>query len=403
MTTMISAPAPADLRAACAELYCADLAPMLRRLGEHPFGAGAGSIAHPDDMATRDSVWAALAGFGVLRARPQRDLVEVAELAGWALHRSPLPEVLFGTDLMNLTDDPAYRPVLGAVADGAVTVATAVRADAGAGPDQPGALRAHPDGTVDADRALVAFAADAAYLVLAGTDRGRTLLAVIDAGQPGVTLRRHDDITRGDLYAVTARGATTVGVVHDITAGYPVALARARIRHAAGLAGAARGAIELAVERLRTRSAFGRPLAAMQSLAYRFAALSARTAAVLSSARAIALAADEGADVRLAATEVALLAAVLVREAAAESVHAHGAYGMTEDCDAQLYYRQAAVDSAWLGTPTSLRQEAGRLLAASRGVTPTSHDSIRKDDPDAATGCPRPGDAVAGADSVRHD
>lgn len=397
MTTMISPPAAPALRERCAELYCADLVPMLRRLGERAIGAGAAAPAHPDDAATRDSVWAALADLGVLRPQRQRDLVEVAELAGWALHQSPLPGIQFAADLLAGTGDAAYAPLLSEVAEGTATIAPALRDHAGAEPATPGPLLVHADGTVDADRALVAFAADADRLALLGTDRGRTLLAVIDTGQPGVTLRRQDDITRGDLYAVTVRRAVPAGAVHDVSGQYAAALARARLRHAAYLAGSARGAIELAADRLRERSAFGRPLAQMQALAYRFAALSARTAALLSAVRVGALAADEGGDVRLTGAQMALLGAALVRETSAETVHVHGAYGMTEASDAQLFYRRAVVDSAWLGTPTALRHEAGQLLAATRShPAPIPFDEKGRHDVRPLS--PRPGDSAAGPD-----
>ncbi|GAA2515286.1 acyl-CoA dehydrogenase family protein [Winogradskya humida] len=357
---------PVDLRERCAELFCADLAPMLRRLGARDKGAGAGAVLHPDDAATREGVWAALADLGAFGDQRQRDLVDLAELAGWALYQSPLTDSWFAAELLTATGDPAYAPILRDLAGGATALAVAMRERPGDEPTEPGPLHRHEDGTVDATRSVVAFAPDAGHLLLVGTDGGRTLLAVVPATGPGVTLRRHDDIARGDLYTVTVTHGEIVGAVHDITDQYPAALAGARIRHAAYLAGSARGAIEVAAQRLRERTAFGQPLARMQALAYRFAALAARTAAVLSSVRAGALAADEGADVRLTGAQVLLLAGVLAQEAAAECVHVHGAHGMTEAGDAQLFYRRAVVDAAWLGRTPSLRREAGRLLAHTR-------------------------------------
>lgn len=357
---------PANLRARCAELICPELAPMLRRLGARDRGAGASAALHPEDAATREGVWAALVDFGALAENPQAELVELVELTGWALLQSPLSDTWFGADLLAGSADPAYDPLLHAAADGTATLAVATRAEPGAEPAAPGPLEFHPGATVSAARSVVAFASDAGHLLLVGTEAGHTRLAVVATTGPGVTVRRHDDIGRGDLYEVTADHAPIVGAVHDITAQYPAALARARIRHAAYLAGSARGAVELAARRLRERSAFGQPLARMQALAHRFAALSARAAAVLSSARAAARAADAGEDVRLAGAQVLLLAGVLAQEAAAECVHVHGAYGLTEGCDAQLYHRRAVVDAPWLGGTVALRREAGRLLAATR-------------------------------------
>ncbi|MFI5496361.1 acyl-CoA dehydrogenase family protein [Actinoplanes sp. NPDC051859] len=337
-----------DLRESCAELFATDLAPMLRRLGERAPGDG---TLDPDDAAIRASVWDTLADLGALRPGPLAETTEVAELIGGALYQSPWAGTHFAADLL-----PDHAGVGG-------TAAVAVRDNARAEPGEPGPLRCRPDGTLDGTRSLVAFAADVDRLVVVSADGDRLVAAVIDPRGPSVRLRRHDDIARGDLYEVTLTGAPIAGEPLDVTRAYPAALARARVRQAAYLAGSVRGAIEVAVAHLRERAAFGQPLARMQALAYRFAALTARNAAVLSFARASARRADDGVDVRLSAAQVLLLASRLARETAAEVVHAHGAYGMTEACDAQLFYRRAAVDTAWLGTPTALRREAGHLLA----------------------------------------
>ncbi|MYT20964.1 acyl-CoA dehydrogenase, partial [Streptomyces sp. SID7760] len=98
--------------------------------------------------------------------------------------------------------------------------------------------------------------------------------------------------------------------------------------------------------------------------AHRLAALAAEAATVLAFARSGAAAADRGEDVRVTGAQVLYLAGDLARRAAAESVHLHGAYGMTEACDAQLFLRRAAVDSQWLGTGTELLREAAARGAA---------------------------------------
>lgn len=64
------------------------------------------------------------------------------------------------------------------------------------------------------------------------------------------------------------------------------------------------------------------------------------------------------------AVRALLLAAELVRDASAEAIQLHGAYGMTDRCATQRFYRRTAVDGVWLGTPGALRTElAGRLAA----------------------------------------
>jgi alkylation response protein AidB-like acyl-CoA dehydrogenase len=41
----------------------------------------------------------------------------------------------------------------------------------------------------------------------------------------------------------------------------------------------------------------------------------------------------------------------------------HGAYGLTEQAEAQRYYRRSAVDTLLYGSPSQLRAEAAALMA----------------------------------------
>lgn len=359
------------------ELFGEELAPVLRRLGERPRGAGADAPVDEESAGTRAAVWATLAELGALRAQPQRDLVEAAELMGAALYQSPYPDTVTAARLLAATGDARLAPLLEDIADGAAPLALAVRADGRTPPSRPAPLTVHggPGAqAVSGRRDFVAFAADCAHLAVVGSaGEGELVLALVPVDQPGVRLRRRDDIGRGDLYEVLLERAEVSGDVHDVSAVFPAALAAARIRQAAALAGAARGALELAAARLKSRQAFGKPLAQHQALAYRLAALAAETATVLAFARAGAEAADRGEDVRRTGAQALYLAGELARRAAAESVHLHGAFGMTEASDAQLFHRRAAVDAQWLGTGTELLREAAELLAAATTVTGTAN------------------------------
>lgn len=347
------------------ELFNDDLNPVLRRMGERPRGAGRDAVLHGEDAETRATVWSTVAGLGALSCGRQTELVDIAERMGTALYQSPYADTVTAVDLLHRLPDLADPALVDALRDGTRPVAVAVREHGTTNPATPDPL--HTDGaTVTATRRFVGFAADSSLLAVIGTADGETLLALVPTDAPGVRMRRQDDVGRGDLYEVTLDRAPVQGPVHRITEHYPAVLARARVRLAGYLAGAARGGTELAAAHLKSRSAFGRPLAHQQSLAHRLAGLAAETEAVRAFAQGCARAADEGLDIRLVAAEVLALAAELARRAAAESVHLHGAYGMTESCDAQLFYRRAAVDAAWLGTRTDLLTEAGRLLVGTR-------------------------------------
>ncbi|MFF4850687.1 acyl-CoA dehydrogenase family protein [Streptomyces sp. NPDC001194] len=351
------------------ELFGQELAPVLRRLGERPRGAADGPAARlgEEDAGTREAVWATLAELGAFGPHGEDERAAIAELMGAALYQSPYADTVTAAALLAATGDPAYGPLLDGVARGAAAVALAVREDGLTGPARPGPLTVHrgADGyAVSGRRPFTAFAADCGHLAVVGAGAdGEPVLALVPREQPGVRLGRRDDIGRGDLYAVELDRAAVSGAVHPVGATWPAVLAAARIRQAAALVGAARAAVELAAERLRSRQAFGQPLARQQAPAHRLAALAAEAATAAAFARSAAAAADRGEDVRAAGAQVLYLAGDLARRAAAESVHLHGAHGMTEACDAQLFLRRAAVDSQWLGTGTELLREAAALLA----------------------------------------
>ncbi|MEN8649790.1 acyl-CoA dehydrogenase family protein [Streptomyces sp. 21So2-11] len=352
-----------------AELFHEELNPVLRRLGAR--GKGAGQDApEEEDVEVRHSVWATLAELGGLEAAlPPRlggpadamaRLVEAAELMGPALYQSPFVDTMIAADV--LASDGRHDGLLAEIAAGGRTVALAAREQGTGEPSTPPPLAVDADrGVVSGTRRFVAFAAGVDYLLVTG-EAGHALVPV---HQPGVALHRHDDIGRGDLYRVTLDAArTAVDGVLAPGPDYLSALARGRLQQAAYLAGLSRGALELTVERLKKRTAFGRPLATQQAPAYRLAALAAEGTAVLSLVRAVAKDADAGADIRLAAAQALFLAADLAREVSAEAVHLHGAAGLTEEYDVSVFYRRAAVDAMRLGSPTQLRLEAARLLAA---------------------------------------
>lgn len=301
------------------DLFDDDTIPLLRRLGERPRGGGA-----PADEETRLQVRTALADVG----QSAEEVLRAAELMGAALYQSPFLDTVAAAELFPLS--PGRTAVLALREKGTDNPATPA----------PVVVR---DGKVTAVRRFVAFAPDVDDLLVVG---GNTA-ALVAVQQPGVRTHRQDDIGRGDLYTVEIQDAAAQ--VKDVTADYPGVLARARTRHAAYLVGAAKAAIRLTADHLKERRAFGRPLAKSTALAYRLAALYAEAEAVR------ALIGTEPSPTTGA--QAVLLAGAVARQSAEEAVHLHGASGMTERSDAQVFYRRAAIDAQWYGTATDLRAE----------------------------------------------
>jgi alkylation response protein AidB-like acyl-CoA dehydrogenase len=211
-----------------------------------------------------------------------------------------------------------------------------------------------------------AQAARRLLLRAAGPD-GDPVLLLLAAPRAGMVLRRHDEISRGDLYEVALEQAAA-GEAEVLLRGAPAAAALERVgwalrlRQAAYLVGMAQGALDATMTYVRQRQAFGRRLASFQALAFRIAALHVRVEATRLLVRSVACrAADE--DVRLAATQAHAVAAALATDSAAEGVQMHGAVGITDRSIVQRFYRHASVERVRLGRPADLLDEAAGLFA----------------------------------------
>ena len=321
------------------QLFTEELAPALRRAAGRPIGGDA-----DDDVRRR--VWQAMVDLGALRLRGVAETSVVARLAGGALFPSPLSDTLLAADLLNRVD-AADR-----LAEGA-TVAVASR-DRG---DRSFTTPTPLEGLV---RCFVPFAAEVDHLLLVGSVGDGLQCALVPPS--AVSLARNEDIAWGELYMVTFDRVPDD--VIDVTAeAWAAAVGAARIRHAAYLTGLAGAAVDLTVRYASERRQFGQPIGRFQALAFRLAALATEVEAARLLVDHAGWLADTGADATLEGLEAVAAAGDLALKAASEAVQIHGAVGMTDDCDAQLFYRRAAVDAVFMGSPSRHRREAAPYLA----------------------------------------
>ncbi|TKK77334.1 hypothetical protein FDA94_37805 [Herbidospora galbida] len=292
-----------------AEFFEGDLAPLVRRMADRPRGEGGDT--DDDRRETRAMVWEGLAGLGALDGT---DAVSLAELLGSVLYQGPLLDTLTARELFPDADL------------GQAPVALAV----GSYDDQ--------DGTISARCDFVGFAAEVDHFAVVGGARS----ALVQAGHPSITTRRHEETGRGELYRVDFADTPVT------TWAGPVAWEGARVRQAAYLVGLTQAALDHAVDYAKTRRQFGRAIGANQALSFRLAEMSMHVDA------ARLLVHDPDASGHAAATLAA--AADLARTVTTRTMQIHGAAGMRSDDDAQLYYRRAAAESVRLGTPSQLRQ-----------------------------------------------
>ena len=263
-------------------------------------------------MTDDPALWKRLSTEMGLTALPVEDVpwawvTAVLEETGRVLLRPPyLPTVVAAAALTQ-----AGQPVAG-LADGSLTAALAL------------------DGRLDA----VAHAAGADLLLLA---EGDELVLVEDFTATPVD---HLDVTRA-FARVEHRGGRTIG-----------SAAYARDLHWSALAaesvGAAQAVLELAVQHLKDRVQFGRPLGSFQALRHRVADLTVLVEAARSSAWYAAT------DLTAAPLAKAVAADAFVA-VAGECIQLFGGIGFTWEHDAHLYFKRAWTTALTHGDSASLR------------------------------------------------
>jgi alkylation response protein AidB-like acyl-CoA dehydrogenase len=345
---------------ALAGFFDADLVPVVRRMAYRPGHLSGGG---EQDRAVRAMVWQGLVSLGIpdLPRSPgagQETIAAVAEQLGGVPYQGPLLDTVTATELLVRTGGSDLLPP-------GASVAVAARGDATASLTEPAGMSIDPDAaTVTARRDFVGFAEDVDHLLVVGRTPAGVRAALVPRDHPGVTVRRHEELGRGELYRVELAAVPVAGRLVDGD-GWAAVLATARIRQAGYLVGLAQGALDLAVGYARRRHQFGQPIGRFQWIAFRLSALAAQIDAVRLLTRDAARQADRvdaRSDVRFAAAQCLAAACELARSTTTEALQVHGAIGMTSDNDAQLYYRRVAVEALWLGSPTELRAEALPLL-----------------------------------------
>ncbi|HEY3873153.1 MAG TPA: acyl-CoA dehydrogenase family protein [Actinocrinis sp.] len=360
---------------AIAALFDPEFQRVLRRLGDHRRG-DAGNPSQ-DEAAARAAVWSVVAESGALRAGMAdsadsagggglRAALPIIELMGESLYQSSYLDTLAAVDAIGCLADPAgWRDLLDGAAAGEVSFALAALEPGGRSPRQPGPMHCDPaTGRISGVRTFVRCADSADYLLVAagGVDDGQPgpLLALVPCDQPGVTLRRQEELGRADLFEVCLDGADVLLAEHRRDpdhAWWAEILDRAQLRHAAYLLGLCRASLSLTLARVKERSVFGRPLGAHQVPAFRLAALAARLEAVRSLVYRSCAQADRAwrggsAEVATASARSLMLAGELALDVTADSLQLHGAPGLIESSDAQLLYRRALTESALFGRRT---------------------------------------------------
>ena len=201
-----------------------------------------------------------------------------------------------------------------------------------------------------------AWAADG--FIVSAVAGGEFRLFYVDANCSGVKVAhewRADGSPTGliTLVDVLVAGSDIAASQLVAEAALKRALDEAALIVAAEAIGVSRSAFDLTVAYMRTRVAFGRPLAGFQALQHRVADLLVqRTLAESTLAAALRVADGPNSDVAigLAVSRAKIRCNEAVSLTTRQAVQLHGGMGFTDECDVGLYLKRALVLTAWLGT-----------------------------------------------------
>ena len=276
-----------------------------------------------------------------------------AELAGGPLFASA---VLGAGTLLELADDEAQRAWLPAIAAGD-TIATLAYRDG---------IEAR-DGRLHGTQEHVLDARNAALLLVAARDVDGLGVYAVERDAPGLDVEATPglDLTR-KLARVRCDGVVARRLGEgDAAPALRRVLALAQIALAADQVGGARACLGLAVDHVKERIQFGRPVGSFQAVKHRAADAFGNVELARSAAYwAWWVAAENDAERDEAAAVVGSLCAEAYDAAARECIHLHGGMGFTWEHDAHLFYRRARAGQLLLTAPEAHRAS----LAATLGL-----------------------------------
>lgn len=264
------------------------------------------------------------------------DAALVSEMAGEAAAAGPLIGQMLAVAAVSRSSNDAARANLDALVEG-TSIATLALGDSAYVP-----------------------CAQAAQFFLTGTRDGP--ISLVEAGD-GVTIEtvRSTDRSR-PVSKVAFAGAAT----HELFAAGDPTAARlfdaALVLIAADALGGAQKCTDMSVAYAKEREQFGQPIGQFQALKHQLAQMALEVEPARAQLWYAAYAHDAELDdaARSAAMAKAHLCDVYVRSARA-AVAAHGGIGYTWEYGLNYWFRRAAFDRAWLGSPSEHRARAADL------------------------------------------
>jgi len=289
----------------------------------------------------------------------------VLEELGAALYGGPYlaSAVLAANALLAGADEDARKEYLPGIATGELIATLAFTEEDGSWDPDAIRMTAGADGAgwrLDGRKSFVLDGHTAGLiLVIARTGEELSLFAV-PADARGLTrtalptLDQTRKLARLDFADTPAR---LIGTAGDGAAVLNRTLDIAAIAQAAEQLGGAQRALDMAVEYLKVRYQFGRPIGSFQGLKHRCADLLLEVESLRSAVQyAAAAVAEDSAEIPMVAALVKAYASDVYFHVAAENIQMHGGIGFTWEHDAHLYFKRAKASELFLGDATYHRE-----------------------------------------------
>jgi alkylation response protein AidB-like acyl-CoA dehydrogenase len=289
----------------------------------------------------------------------------VLEELGAALYGGPyLASAVFAaTALLASGDEDAKKTYLPRIASGELIATLAFTEEDGSWDADAIRLAASRNGDgwqLDGRKSFVLDGHMAGIILVVARTGEQLSLFAVPAEAAGLTraalptLDQTRKLARLDFAEVQA---TLVGELGAGTAVLSRTLDVAAIAQAAEQLGGAQRALNMAVEYLKVRHQFGRPIGSFQALKHRCADLLLEVESLRSAVQyAAAAVAEDSDEIPVVASLVKAYASDVYFHVAAENIQLHGGIGFTWEHDAHLYFKRAKASELFLGDASYHRE-----------------------------------------------
>jgi alkylation response protein AidB-like acyl-CoA dehydrogenase len=282
----------------------------------------------------------------------------VLEELGAALYGGPYlaSAVLAATALLAGSDESAKKAYLPGIASGELIATLAFTEEDGSWDADAIRLAANREGDgwrLDGRKSFVLDGHTAGLILVVARTGDELSLFAVPTGAEGLTrtaLPTLDQTRKLALLDFAGVPATLVGVAGEGAAVLSRTLDVAAIAQAAEQLGGAQRALDMAVDYLKVRHQFGRPIGSFQALKHRCADLLLEVESLRSAVQYAAAAVAENSDeIPVVAALVKAYASDVYFHVAAENIQLHGGIGFTWEHDAHLYFKRAKASELFLG------------------------------------------------------